>query len=362
MSDIGIIYDFLLLFLSFAISFALYPFWISFVYKYQLGEVSRVHESKQGTPTMGGFVFVLTIALVTILFNNSRTQTLLPLFIATTTGLLGLWEDLLKVFYKSGLANVFDSKKIRNPFLRFFNKVTIPLFITLPWRFFREFSRVVGSSAGTGIETYKKFVIQGMIAGFMAYWTYFKLGWDYIWFPLVGNIHFSYLYPVIIFLFFIVVLNSVAFTDGLDGLAGGLGIIAFLAFWVIARMLGYNMIAAFCSSFVGVLLPFLYFNVFPARVFMGNVGSHVLGAVLASLAVLMHREVAFLFIGAVFLVDGISSPLQQISVKLTHKRLFRMAPLHHHFEKLEWPESKVTMRMWLFGAFFAFIGIFLALL
>jgi hypothetical protein len=72
-----------------------------------------------------------------------------------------------------------------------FNKITIPIFFTLPWRFFREFSRVVGSSSGTGIETYKKFVIQGMIAGFMSYWTYFKLGWDYIWFPLIGNIHFG---------------------------------------------------------------------------------------------------------------------------------------------------------------------------
>lgn len=359
MNGIGIIYDFLLLFLSFIISFALYPFWIAFVYKFQLGEISRVHESKMGTPTMGGFVFVLTIALVTILFNNSRTQTLLPLFIATTSGLLGLWEDLLKVYYKTGLTALF---KGFNPLSKTYNKLSLPNIFTLPWRIFKEFSRVVGSSSGTGIETYKKFIIQGLIAGFMSYWTYFKLGWDYIWFPLIGNVEFGFLYPLIIFLFFIVVLNSVAFTDGLDGLAGGLGIIAFIAFWVIARLLGYNMLATFCASFVGVLLPFLYFNVYPARIFMGNVGSHVLGAVLASLAVLLHREFVFLFIGSVFLVDGISSPLQQISVKLTKKRLFRMAPMHHHFEQLGWPESKVTIRFWLFGAFFAFVGIFLSLL
>ncbi len=359
MSDIGVIYDFLLLFLSFLISFVLYPFWINFVYRFQLGEVSRVHEEKMGTPTMGGFVFVLTIAIVTILFNNSRTQTLLPLFIATTMGLLGLWEDLLKVYYKSGLPGFFETWQHHNDI---FSKLKIPALLTLPWKLFKEFSRVVGSSSGTGIETYKKFVIQGLIAGFMSYWTFFKLGWDYIWFPLVGNVHFGIFYPLFIFLFFIIVLNSVAFTDGLDGLAGGLGIIAFIAFWVISRILGYNMIASFCASFVGVLLPFLYFNVYPARVFMGNVGSHVLGAVLASLAVLLHREVPFLFIGAVFLADGISSPLQQFSVKLTRKRLFRMAPIHHHFEKLGWPETKVTMRFWLIGAFFAFLGIFLSLL
>jgi phospho-N-acetylmuramoyl-pentapeptide-transferase len=106
----------------------------------------------------------------------------------------------------------------------------------------------------------------------------------------------------------------------------------------------------------------MYFNVFPARIFMGNVGSHVLGAVLAILALVMHREVVILLICGVFLIDGASSPLQQLSVKLTRKRIFRMAPLHHHFEMLGWPESKVTERFWLLGAFLAFAGIFVALL
>ena len=95
---------------------------------------------------------------------------------------------------------------------------------------------------------------------------------------------------------------------------------------------------------------------------MGNVGSHVLGAILAILAIVMHREVAFLFIGLVFFVDGISSPLQQLSVKFTKKRIFRMAPLHHHFELLGWPETKVTLRFLLFGFIFAFLGVFIGLL
>jgi len=221
---------------------------------------------------------------------------------------------------------------------------------------------VVGSSTDVGMQTYQKFLIQGFIAGFVSYWAYFKLGWDYIWFPLVGNVHIGWAYPIVIFLLFIAVLNSIAFSDGLDGLAGGLALISFIALWAMASKLEYNSLAAFCATFVGALLPFLYFNVNPARIFMGNVGSHVLGATIAVLGVVMHREVAVLIVIMVFMVDGISSPLQQLSVKLSGKRLLRMAPLHHHFEILGWHETKVTMRFWLASAFFAILGLFISLL
>jgi phospho-N-acetylmuramoyl-pentapeptide-transferase len=366
MDYLGLKLDIILLFITFVLTFVLYPFWINFLYKFSIGEVSRVHEHKVGIPTMGGFIFVLTVSITTFLFNRSRTQTLLPLFVASTMGLLGLIEDFSKVYRKSGLTNFFDTyfgwfAKLFRFKLPSADVSKKPWFLR-PWYAFREFSRVVGSSSGTGLETYHKFVIQGFIGAFMAVWVYFKLGWDYIWLPLVGNIHIGFLYPIFVFLLFIVVLNAVAFTDGLDGLAGGLSIIAFLVFWAISRSLGYNSLAGFCASFVGALLPFLYFNVFPARIMMGNVGSHALGAVLASLAVLTHREFAFLFIGLVFLVDGLTSPLQQYSVKLTKKRLFRMAPIHHHFEKLDWPETKVTLRFWIIGACFALFGLFIALL
>ena len=196
----------------------------------------------------------------------------------------------------------------------------------------------------------------------MAYWAYFKLGWDYIWMPFLGNIHIGIFYPVFVFLLFIIIINSVSFTDGLDGLAGGLAFFSFVTFWAISRVLGYNSLAGFCATFVGALLPFLYFNVYPARIMMGNVGSHVLGATLAVLAIATHREVAFILIGMMFLIDGVTSPLQQISVKLTGKRLFRMAPIHHHFEKLGWPEAKVTFRFWIFSIFFALLGFFISLL
>ncbi len=356
----------LYLLLAVVLTGLLYPLWINFVYKYHMGEEVRgngpkSHLKKLGTPTMGGLVFILTVSVITILFNRSRTQTLFPVLIACMAGFFGIMEDFGKIYKTTGFRfyfrNVWLGKIFSITPLRFLVQVLL-----VPWRGFKEFWRIVGSSDERGMKTYQKILIQSLIGGFVSYWTYFKLGWDYIWLPLLGDVHIGWLYPVVIFFMFIVVLNSVAFTDGLDGLAGGLGLIAFIALWVMAGELNYNELALFCATFVGALLPFLYFNVNPARIFMGNVGSHVLGATIAVLGVVMHREVAVLLVAIVFLLDGISSPVQQLSFALTKKRLFRMAPVHHHFELLGWHETKVTLRFWLAGALFAFLGLLLALL
>lgn len=356
----------LYLLLSAVLTALLYPIWINFVYKYHMGEEIRgdgpeTHAKKKGTPTMGGLVFIVVVALVTFVFNRSRTQTLFPVFVASMAGLFGLMEDFSKTYKTSRLERVIKGVWWVRLFSASLFKKVFGL-ITRPWGWFKEFWRVVGSSTEVGMQTYQKFIIQGFIGGFVSYWAYFKLGWDFIWFPMLGNIHVGWFYPIFIFLLFIAVLNSVAFTDGLDGLAGGLGLIAFLALWVMSAQLEYNSLAAFCATFVGALLPFLYFNVNPARIFMGNVGSHVLGATFVVLGVVMHREIAVLLVILVFLVDGFSSPLQQLSYVLSKKRIFRMAPLHHHFELLGWHETKVTLRFWLFGALFAFLGLLVALL
>jgi len=364
MGTVGILLDLIFLIVATLISFILYPFWINFVYKFNMGEAIRSdgptsHVKKEGTPTMGGVIFVFTVAFISLIFNRSKTQTLFPVFVATLAGFLGMLEDFTKVYKKSGLPG-FLEYHLGRIFRRKIGKNRNIIGKLFEW--FKDIFRVLGSSEESGIASYQKIVFQCIIAGFVSYWTYFKLGWDYIWFPLVGNVHVGFLYPVFIFIFFILILNSVAFTDGLDGLAGGLSLIALISFWTLSRILGYNSLSSFCATFVGAMIPFLYFNVFPARIFMGNVGSHVLGATLAVLAVVLHREVAFMFIGAVFLVDGISSPLQQLVYSKTGKRLFRMAPLHHHFELLGWHESKITLRFLLLGVLFAFLGIFVALL
>jgi len=366
MATIEIMKNLIFLFLSGFISFALYPLWINFVYKFQMGESVRgdgpkTHLVKIGTPTMGGLVFALVVVVINIILNRSRNQTVFPLFIACLGGLIGLLEDFTKVYRKSGLPGFFEyhfSRIAKSPKLFHLKR----LFIFKPWYLFKEFWRIVGSSNESGIPTYQKFIFQALIGGFVSFWTYVKLGWDYVWLPLIGNVHLGWIYPLFVFIFFIVVLNSIAFTDGLDGLAGGLSLIVLISFWVVSEAMGYNNISTFCAIFVGALLPFMYFNVFPARVFMGNVGSHFIGASFSVLAVILHKEIFFIIASLPFLVDGISSPLQQISVKLTGKRLFRMAPIHHHFELLGWHESKVTLRFYLFGIFFAFLGIFVAMM
>jgi len=356
--------DLLYFFVTFFITFLLYPFWINFVYRFQMGEEVRTdgpetHLKKRGTPTMGGLVFLITVSIITFIFNRSRTQTLFPLFVSALAGLFGILEDLSKVYRKSGLPNLLAiyTEKISRKLILFLKFAKLKI-----WSPFVKLTELVGSKYDSGLKTHQKFLIQGSIAGFVALWAYIKLGWDYIWFPLVGDVHIGILYPIVIFFIFMAMLNFVAFTDGLDGLAGGLSFIAICAYWVIAVFLNYNSLATFSATLLGALLPFLYFNIYPARIFMGNVGSHVLGAVLVVLAIVMHREIAMFIICGVFLFDGLSSPLQQFTVKLTKKRLFLMAPFHHHFELLGWPETKVTMRFWLAGIFFAFLGVFVALL
>jgi phospho-N-acetylmuramoyl-pentapeptide-transferase len=357
--------DLILLFTSFAISIVLYPVYIKFLYRFQLGEEIRedgptTHQKKSGTPTMGGLVILVAVFLTTLFLNLNITQTIFPLFIIALSGLFGIIEDLTKIASKTGY--IFFKFNPTNNFLIRFTKKILNFIFAKPVELFIEFWRILGSNTSRGLQSYQKFLIQASIAGFVSYWTYFKLGWDYLWFPFIENVTIGYFYPVFIFLFFFLVLNSVAITDGLDGLVGGLSLISFFAFWVICSYLGYKSLAGFIATFIGALIVFLYFNVFPARLFMGNVGSHILGAALALIPILIHREVLIFIIYAVFLVDGLSSPLQSFVYKLTKKRVFLMAPLHHHFEMKGWPETKVTFRFWIFGIICALLGIFAAIL
>jgi phospho-N-acetylmuramoyl-pentapeptide-transferase len=357
--------DLLLLFLSLCLSALLYPLYISFLYRYQIGEEIREdgpssHISKRGTPTMGGLVILIVVSIVTILFNFNRDQTIFPLFIISLSGLFGIIEDLTKISQKIGY-ELFKFNPSNNIIIVGAKKFLNFIF-GKPAYLFVEFWRILGSRTERGLQSYQKFLIQAAIASFVSYWTYFKLGWDYIWFPFLNEVSVGFYYPIIIFILFFLVLNSVAITDGLDGLVGGLSFIALTAFWVICSILEFKSLASFCAIVLGSVLVFLYFNIFPARIFMGNVGSHILGAILALIPILIHREILIFVVYLVFLVDGLSSPLQSTFYKLTKKRLFLMAPIHHHFELLGWPETKVTLRFWIIGIICSLLGILIAIL
>jgi phospho-N-acetylmuramoyl-pentapeptide-transferase len=360
-----LISDISLLFLSLILGFLVYPWYIRFLKRYQLGEDIRTdgpqtHLAKKGTPTMGGMPILVIITIVTLIFNFNRNQTIFPLFVLSLAGLFGIIEDLTKISNKMGY-EIFKFNPYNNTLIASFKKV-LNFVLGTPAYLFAEFWRILGSKTDRGLKSYQKFIIQAGIASFVSYWTYFKLGWDYIWFPFVGDVSIGFGYPILIFFLFFLVLNSVNITDGLDGLVGGLSLISLTCLWVVCFTLQFFSLSSLIASVVGVLIVFLYFNVFPAKIFMGNVGSHVLGALLALIPILIHREILILIIYLVFLVDGISSPIQSIFYKLTKRRIFLMAPVHHHFEMLGWPETQITLRFWIIGIICAFAGLIVALL
>lgn len=362
---IEIVFDVLLLFLAMGMGFVIYPWYIQFLRRYQLGEDIRTdgpetHLLKKGTPTMGGMPILIVIFLITIIFNFSRNQTIFPLFVIALSGLFGIIEDLTKVSNKLGY-EIFKFNPYNNFLISGIKKV-LNFILGKPAYLFVQFWRMLGSKTDRGLQSYQKFLIQAGIASFVSYWTYFKLGWDYIWFPFIGEVSVGWLYPIIVFLLFFLVINSVNITDGLDGLAGGLSLISLTSLWVICYQLGFLSLATLIATTIGILLVFLFFNVFPAKIFMGNVGSHILGALLALIPILIHREILIFIIYLVFLVDGLSSPLQSTFYKITKKRLFLMAPIHHHFEIKGWPETQITLRFWILGIICSFLGILVAFL
>jgi phospho-N-acetylmuramoyl-pentapeptide-transferase len=170
----------------------------------------------------------------------------------------------------------------------------------------------------------------------------FSLGWVYV--------------PFFVFVV-VATTNAVNITDGLDGLAGGLLAIAFTAFGALSYVNGLDALAAFCATVVGALLAFLWFNIYPARFFMGDTGSMALGATLAIVAALNDAILVLPIIGLVFVMETLSVILQVASRKLRGKKIFRSAPIHHHFEALGWPETKVTMRFWIIGAVCGVLGV-----
>ena len=313
---------------AFVLSMLLTPLLTDILYRYKIGKTIRegktpifstLHESKAGTPTMAGVLIWGVVALITLVFNWTRNQTYLPLFILVAVGLLGAVDDLYNIF-KMGVQ-------------------------------------------GGGMRARTKLIWQSLIAGLATWWIYFKLEITSIYIPFVGDFEISFWYiPLIIFII-IATTNAVNITDGLDGLSGGLSIIAFGAFSVLALLQNQVSLAIFCATIVGALLAYTWFNVKPARFFMGDTGSMALGATLAIVAVLTNNLIVLPIIGFIFYIEIASSFLQIVYKKITggHK-IFRVAPIHHHFEALGWPETKVTMRFWLIGGVAAAVGIVVSLM
>lgn len=286
------------------------------------------HQHKFGTPTMGGVLIWMAI-FVTVFFSRvlsyfgvvdhsllQRGQVYLPLFMLLMLGILGGVDD-------------------------YFN--------------------IRGIGKKRGLNTLPKILSLLTIALLGAFWFYFKLGYDTIHIPVFGDLYVG-LWYIPIFLFIIVgTANAVNVTDGLDGLASGLLVIAFGAFGVLAYLDGLYILAAFCAVTVGAVVAFLWHNVPPALFMMGDTGSLALGGTLGVIALMIDHVLILPLVGFVFVIEMLSVIVQLTSKRLrSGKKVFLAAPLHHHCEALNWGESKVTMRLWIIGGFFAFLGIVLA--
>jgi phospho-N-acetylmuramoyl-pentapeptide-transferase len=278
----------------------------------------HAEKHKRHIPTMAGLIFVIAIALVTLAANLQRSQTWLPLAGMLAAGGVGLIDDILNIYSHGGIA---------------------------------------------GMQAKLKLFLYSAIALTGGWWFYDKLGVTSIQLPLVHTLHLGW---VIIILFWFVVIataNAVNITDGLDGLAGGLLISSFSAYAVISVVESKYGLAGFCLTVVGGLLSYTWFNIYPARFFMGDVGAFALGTALGIIAMQTNTIYVLPIIGLVYVAETGSVIINRLSRKLRHgKKVFLSSPIHHHFEAIGWPETKVTMRFWVVGQVSAVLGIIVFLI
>ncbi|OQX92554.1 MAG: phospho-N-acetylmuramoyl-pentapeptide-transferase [candidate division Zixibacteria bacterium 4484_95] len=320
------------------ISFVFGSMFIRYLKRKQVQEKIRedgpkTHFAKEGTPTMGGLLILISILVPTLLWADlTNTYILLILFVTVWMGLLGFLDDYLKA--------VKNQKK--------------------------------------GIVARKKFVGQILLGLILGAILYFKPP-DPMFTTATGLPFFKNLYLDfgLLYIPFVVVVitgssNAVNLTDGLDGLAIGLvgicalgfaglsyitGRVDFTSYLDIEYFKGAGELTIYCGALVGACLGFLWFNSNPAQVFMGDTGALALGGALGAIALLLKKEIILVIIGGVFVAEAISVIIQVLYFKLTGKRVFKMAPLHHHFELCGWPEHKVTVRLWIVGVIFALISL-----
>ncbi|MGH7241258.1 MAG: phospho-N-acetylmuramoyl-pentapeptide-transferase, partial [Candidatus Saccharimonadales bacterium] len=280
----------------------------------------KLHAAKhqRHVPNMAGLIFVIAIALVTFTVNLSRGQTWLPLVGMLGAGFIGLVDDIMNIR---------------------------------------------GTSKVAGMQARLKFALYSLVALGGGWWFYDKLGVHAVHIPGVGQ--WSIGVGIIALFWFVVVAtaNSVNITDGLDGLAGGLLASSFGAYAIIAGIEGKYALAAFCLTVVGALLSYTWFNIYPARFFMGDVGAFALGTALGIIAMQTDTIYVLPIIGFVYVMETGSVIINRTSRKLRHgKKVFLSSPIHHHFEAIGWPETKVTMRFWILGQVAAAGGVIVFLL
>ncbi len=332
---------------------------------------AALHKDREvSVPRLGGvLIWATTIALALIIWLVayatdssfwdkanflSRNQTWLPLFILLAASVLGLVDDLLQVYGRGGyVAGGINPPTFSNevtPKISFTRKL---LAVLKPWR--------QGIQEGGGVKFRHRLLVVFLIAAAGAWWFYFKLDWRAIYIPGFGDLYLG-LWYIPLFIFTMILLFSSSIVDGIDGLAGGVFASAFAAYAGIAFFRGQIDVAAFAAVILGAILAFLWFNIPPARFYMGESGILGLTTSLTVVAFLTDSVVVLPIIGLILMAEVVSDIIQFASKRFRGKKVFLIAPLHHHFEALGWPPYKVTMRFWVISVVAAIIGMAIALI
>lgn len=325
----------LLSFMGFLLGMLLTPIYTELAYKGRwwkrqrdtalTGEAAPVFHAlhkakhKRHIPTMAGIIFVFATLIVTVLFNLSRAETWLPLAAFVGAAAVGLLDDIINIR---------------------------------------------GNGHGiAGLSSKMKLALTTLVALVGGWFFYFKLEVHSVYIPWFGNVAIGWLIIPLFVLVVVATANAVNISDGLDGLAGGLSVSAFTAYAVIAFISHRYGVAGFCLTIVGALLSYTWFNIFPARFFMGDVGSFALGTALGVVAMLTNTVALLPIIGFVFVAEAGSVIIQVLSKRFRNgKKVFLSSPIHHHFEATGWPETKITMRFWILGQVAGVVGLIIFLI
>lgn len=366
-ADLGYILGFALF--ACIISFLFAPLLIYFLKRYHIVKTPKTEllsiESRRGkdsTPIMGGLLVILSVAVVTILFNWSRSFTWVPIGIMLLAAGLGGIDDLLNIF-----GSERRSRKLKQilVLIKVHKSVGMRIWyiITFPWTLFKRTSVWLGSRPGKGVHVHEKLLLQFVAGAVTAWWIYNKLGpaWHYIYFPFGFEIFVGWLIIPIVILIVMFTANAVNIADGMDGLAGGMLITTFSALTILSWINGFGEIAVLNATTVGALVTYTYFNIKPARFMMGDVGSLGLGALLAVNTLAIGESGNLFFLGFLFYIEAITVLIQILGKYILGRRIFRMAPIHHHFELIGWSEEKTIMRFWIVHFIFVVFGVWLAL-
>lgn len=284
------------------VTLILSPVMIPLLTKFKFGQSIREegpksHLKKAGTPTMGGIIFILaTVITMVIILRDVKPEAMIALISLVGFGIIGVIDDSLKIIHKHN----------------------------------------------EGLKSYQKMILLVALAIFLGYYSSQRMGTDII-IPFINRtIDLGpFFIPFIVF-YFAATTNAVNLTDGLDGLASSVSLLVMTFFALVSFGMGYYNLAIFCGVVAGALLGFLRYNSYPAQIFMGDTGSLALGGAIAAVAMVLKLEILILIVGGIYVLEVLSVIIQVISFKLTGKRVFKMSPIHHHFELSGWHESKIV--------------------